>query len=451
MFAGVPRLLGNGSPFALGRDTSPAFTFAMYVCGDAGTGGLASIGDQFPGATVGLCMPHKHFELNTKGPLAGSVFHNKSKKETKAAKKKNKQWLKMQLARFFACSSRDMYKQRQKLLQQSVLTSAGAFGQKVNAGVVAILEHLSSWHKHPDYFHNASGIPTVNANNMPLENWHQKVKHSKQVGKTRVGLAEFHNTTFPSITDVTKQQHCSPIARYADITTNGPTIGCVRKAANYFSQTKQEGGCSDLHFAAGKKTKGPWYFNSTEHAGQALGAPQAAAHELALKGEAKVDSLAEFDRVALGIHKAETADGGPIKCSCIGYWKISFCSHSLLCGEISRVHRYLAKFEDPAPVFSPSVGRPTNAKKGAVCQDSPNKNGPAGAADAAPFLTDCGLLMAGQPAKRTAAETKKPERSSSGRTLTPKKQFDPAVEAAKPQWKTNKKTTAHNRKRELFW
>jgi len=58
--------------------------------------------------------------------------------------------------------------------------------------------------------------------------------------------------------------------------------------------------------------------------------------------------------------------------------------------------------------------------------------------------------MAGQPAKRTAAETKKPERSSSGRTLTPKKQFDPAVEAAKPQWKTNKKTTAPNRKRELF-
>jgi hypothetical protein len=422
----------------------------MYVCGDAGTGGLASIADQFPGATIGLCMPHKNFDLNTKGPLAGSVFHNKSKKETKAAKKKNKQWLKMQLARFFACSSRDMYKQRQKLLQQSVLTSAGAFGQKVNAGVVAILEHLSSWHKHPDYFHNASGIPTVNANNMPLENWHNKVKHSKQVGKIRVGLAEFHNTTFPAITAVTKQQHCSPIARYADISINGPTIGCVRKAANYFSQTKQEGGCNDLHFAPGKKAKGPWYFNSTEHAGQALGAPEAAAHELALKGKAKVASVAEFDRIAVGIHKAETTDGGPIKCSCIGYWKISFCSHSLLCGEISRVHRYLATFEDPAPVFSPSVGRPTNAKKGAVCQDSPNKNGPAGAADAAPFLTDCGLVMDGQPAKRTAAESKQPDKSSSGRTLTPKKKFDPAVEAEKPQWETAKKPTPHNRNRELF-
>ena len=181
LFAGVPRLLGNGSPFALGRDTSPAFTFAMYVCGDAGTGGLASIGDQFPGATVGLCMPHKHFDLNTKGPLAGSVFHSKDKKQIKAAKSQNKQWLKTQLARFFACSSRGMYKQRQGLLQQSVLTSAGAFGKNVNAGVMAILQHLSSWHKHPDYFHNASGIPTVNANNMPLENWrhwHHKIKYS---------------------------------------------------------------------------------------------------------------------------------------------------------------------------------------------------------------------------------------------------------------------------------
>ena len=261
-------------------------------------------------------------------------------------------------------------------------------------------------------------------------------------------MEEFHNSTFPAITDVTKQQHCSPITRYADISTHGPSLGCVRKAAAYFHLTKTAEGCPDLYVKVGSKQKGPWYFNNTENAGQPLGKKEAAAHELALQGKARDCSLAEFDRIAVGIHKAHCSEGGLITCSCIGYSKISFCSHSLLCGEISKRHVYLATFKDSDPAVTPATGRPTKTKKGSTLQHSPNKGGPASAANAAAFVTARGLAMTGKPAKKAAPEIAKKQTSSSRRTLTPKKNFDPAVSASQPQW-ASASSNKRNRKLEL--
>lgn len=145
------------------------FPYVAYACADASAAAFAAVREEF-GCLFGACYPHKIFGGDTSASCLNAAFvaaeGDSTKGTNKLGKDHNESWMHKQITMFHRTSSLAMFKNRMSVLTSEMEAEDDPHVDKIKA----IIE---KWSDMPYWFHNASGIDTVGANNMLIESWHR--------------------------------------------------------------------------------------------------------------------------------------------------------------------------------------------------------------------------------------------------------------------------------------